>query len=233
MLSRVTPETPSYEGHRKRLRTRFEKSGLDGFADYEIVELLLTLAIPRSDVKPAAKELIERFGSVRGVLDASLADLRTVPGLGAVAPVALRIVRETANLYLRESAEGGQPLVDPEALSRFWRSRIGSLPHEVFEVAYLDGSGRLLREGVERLEEGTVDRAAVYPRQVLAAALRRSAAAVVFAHNHPTGDVRPSEQDKLLTRALVLAATTLQVKVVDHLVVSTDHVFSFRQEGLL
>jgi DNA repair protein RadC len=91
----------------------------------------------------------------------------------------------------------------------------------------------LLHDGIETLEEGTLDRAAVYPRRVMEAAVRRGAATLVFAHNHPNGNVQPSEQDKTLTRALVLAATTLQIKVLDHLVVSADSVFSFRKEGLL
>lgn len=224
---------PTYLGHRQRLRERFLRAGFSGFADYEIVELLLTLAIPRRDVKPAAKALLARFGSVRGVLDAPAEELRRVDGLGEVAPVALRIVRETANLYLQQSAEGGEPLRDPETLGRFWRSRIGALPFEVFEVAYLDSAGRLLSDGVERLEEGTVDRATVYPRRILEAALRRNAAAIVVAHNHPNGEVEPSEQDKLLTRALYLASSTVAVRLLEHLVVSPERVFSFREAGLL
>ncbi len=224
---------PPYLGHRRRLRERFEKSGLDGFADHEVIELLLTLAIPRSDVKQPAKELIARFGNLRGMLDAPLSDLRTVRGLGEVAPVALRIIRAAANLYLQQHAEQGESFADPEALHRFWRSKIGALRHEVFQVAYLDSGYSLLRDGVETLEEGTIDKAAVYPRRVMEAALRRGAAALVFAHNHPNGNVQPSEQDKVLTRALVLAATTLQIKILDHVIVSADEVFSFRKEGLL
>ncbi|MHB8800280.1 MAG: JAB domain-containing protein [Thermoanaerobaculia bacterium] len=224
---------PTYLGHRQRLRDRFLKTGFTGFGDYEVVELLLTLAIPRRDVKPAAKALISKFGSVRGVLDAPVEELRRIEGLGEVAPVALRIVRETASLYLQQTAEGAEPLKDPEALVRFWRSRIGALPYEVFEVAYLDSAGRLLCDGVERLEEGTTDRASVYPRRVLEAALRRNAAAIVVAHNHPNGEVTPSEQDKLLTRALSLAAGTVSVRLLEHLVVSPDKVFSFREAGLL
>jgi DNA repair protein RadC len=102
---RTTQQDPSYTGHRRRLRERFEKSGLEGFADYEVVELLLTLAIPRSDVKQPAKELIVRFGNLRGILDAPLSELRAVRGLGEVAPVALRIIRAAADLYLRQRAE--------------------------------------------------------------------------------------------------------------------------------
>ncbi len=222
-----------YYGHRQRLRSRFLKNGLEGFADYEVVELLLTLAIPRSDVKQPAKALIARFGNLRGILDAPLEELREVKGIGEVTPVAFRIIREAASLYLQQSAEEKDSFADPNALSRFWRSRIGALPNEVFEVGYLDSAYRLLRDGIETLEEGTVDRAAVYPRRVIEAALRRNAAALVFAHNHPDGNVQPTEQDKLITRALVLAATTVQIKVLDHLIVSADNVFSFRKEGLL
>lgn len=229
----MSAERPHYHGHRQRLRDRFLKSGLEGFADYEVVELLLTLAIPRSDVKQPAKALIARFGNLRGILDAPLEEMRAVKGIGAVTPVALRIIREAASLYLQQSAEEKDSFVDPNVLSHFWRAKIGALPNEVFEVGYLDSAYRLLRDGIETLEEGTTDRAAVYPRRVMEAALRRNAAALVFAHNHPNGDVQPTEQDKVITRALVLAAAAVQIKVLDHLIVSTDTVFSFRKEGLL
>lgn len=184
-------------------------------------------------MKQPAKALIARFDNLRGILDAPLEALQTVKGIGSVAPIALRIIRETASLYLQQSAEQCDSFTDPEALSRFWRAKIGALPHEVFQVGYLDTGYRLLRDGVETLEEGTIDRAAVYPRRVIEAALRRGAATLVFAHNHPNGDVQPTEQDKVLTRALVLGAATVQIKVLDHLIVSPDNVFSFRQEDLL
>jgi DNA repair protein RadC len=229
----MSPERIHYFGHRERLRQRFIKNGLDGFADYEVVELLLTLAIPRRDVKEPAKALIARFGNLRGILDAPLDELRKIEGVGKVTPVALRIIREAASLYLQQAAEQRDSFADPEALFLFWRTKIGALPNEVFQVGYLDSGYRLLRDGIETLEEGTVDRAAVYPRRVMEAALRRAAAAIVCAHNHPNGNIQPTEQDKLLTRALVLAATTVQIKVLDHLIVSTDSVFSFRKEGLL
>lgn len=224
---------PHYFGHRQRLRERFLKSGLDGLSDYEVVELLLTLAIPRSDVKQPAKSLIARFGNLRGILDAPLDQFRGVPGIGAVTPVALKIIRAAATLYLQQRGEGFDSLADPVRLAEFWRMRLGALGIEVFQVAYLDSGCRLLREGVETLEEGTIGRATVYPRRVVESALKRGAAALVLAHNHPNGNTRPSEQDKLLTRAIVLAAETVSVRVVDHFIVSAEESFSFRKAGLL
>lgn len=225
--------TPHYAGHRQRLRDRFLKTGLDGFADYEVVELLLTLAIPRSDVKQPGKALIERFGDLRGILDAPLDELRSVQGVGTVAPVALQIVRAAATLYLQQSAEGQEYFIESNRLPDFWRMGIGALPNEVFQVAHLDSSLRLVRNGIETLEEGTVDRATVYPRRVIESALKCGASALVLAHNHPNGDASPTEQDKVLTRAIVLAAETVSIRVQDHLVVTKDDTYSFRKAGLL
>ena len=153
--------------------------------------------------------------------------------MGEVAAAALHVIRAAATLYLQQVPEKAEALSDPRRLSDFWRARIGALKHEVFEVAYLDSAGRLLRDGVERLQEGTIDRAAVYPRRVAEAALRREAAAIVLAHNHPNGRLQPSEHDKLITRAVVLAAETIGLRVVDHLIVAAQNTFSFRHAGLL
>jgi DNA repair protein RadC len=233
-VSRAAREdTPHYHGHRERLRERFRKSGLDGFAEHEIVELLLTLAVPRCDVKVPAKALLARFGSLRAILDAPTAELEDVAGIGLVAATALKVVRASACLYLQQSAETRRALSTLEALAPFWRLRLGALGHEVFEVCYLDGEHRLLRDGVETLQVGTTDRAAVYPRRVAEGALRREAAAVVLAHNHTVGSAQPSEHDRLVTRAVVLACEAIQVEVYDHLIVAPDAVFSFREEGLL
>lgn len=159
--------------------------------------------------------------------------IREVFGIGSVTPVALRIIKAAATLYLQQTVEGRDSLADPESLASFWRMRIGAPSNEVFEVGYLDSACCLLRDGVERLEEGTIDRATVYPRRVVESALRKGAAALVLAHNHPNGCVDPSEQDKILTRAVVLAAETARLKIVDHLIMSVDAVLSFRKAGLL
>src|SRR5262249_6739954 len=117
-------DKPHYYGHRQRLRERFLKSGTDGFADYEIVELLLTHAIPRCDVKQPAKALIARFGNLRGILDATTEELQAVKGIGSVAPVALKIIKAAAALYLQQSGEGQDSLADTSRLAEFWRMRI-------------------------------------------------------------------------------------------------------------
>jgi DNA repair protein RadC len=229
----MTDEKPHFLGHRQRLRDRFQKSGLAAFADHEVVELLLTLAIPRSDVKERAKALLARFGSLRGILDAPIEQLEQVKGIGTVTPVALQIIRAAATLYLQQSTEGKDSAADSQSLAALWRLRIGALVNEVFEVAYLDSGLRLVRDAVERLEEGTVDRATVYPRRVVESALKRGAAALILAHNHPNGNVQPTEQDKLVTRAIVMASETVHIKVFDHVIVSQDESFSFKRAGLL
>lgn len=226
-------ETSSGAGHRDRLRKRFEKTGFTGFSEHEVVELLLTLCIPRRDVKQPAKALLRRFGSLKSILEAQPVELREVQGIGQVAPVALRIIREAANLYLQQTAEEGVMLNSTDRLEKFWRSRLGGLKNEVFEVAYLNKRYQLLKDGVERLEEGTIDRAYVYPRKVMEAALRHSSAVIVLAHNHPSGRALPSDEDRELTNALIQAAEPLQIQILDHIIVAGDSAFSFKREGML
>ncbi|QYY36139.1 DNA repair protein RadC [Ruficoccus sp. ZRK36] len=228
----MKPATPG-EGHRARLRQRFLKSGFDGFADHEIVEVLLTLCIPRRDVKAPAKALLQRFGSVRGILDASPEQLREIAGIGEVAPVALRIIRESAGLYLRQRAEARSLLDGVDELIDFWRARLGGLRHEVFEVAYLDKRYQLLPDGVQRLEEGVPDRTTVYPRKVMQAALARHAVFIVVAHNHPSGQLKASSEDLHLTRCLISAANAVGLTLLDHLIVTPDDALSFLDQGLL
>ncbi len=226
-------QEPHYLGHRQRLRDRFLKSGFVGMAEHEVIEILLTLALPRKDVKKPAKDLLYRFGNLQGILDAPMDDLRTIKGIGEVAPTAFRIIKEAANLYLQQKAEQENCFAAHETMMEFWRSRLGGLKHEVFEVAYLDSGYRLIKDGVDRLEEGTSDRATIYPRKVIEAALKKGSSVLVLAHNHTNGNINPSEQDKNITRAIVLAAETLQIKIHDHLIISMNEVFSFRKAGLL
>lgn len=222
---------PHYHGHRGRLRERFLNSGLDAFSDYEAVELLLTLAIPRNDVKEAAKNAVQEFGSFRGVLDAPVEDLQKIKGIGQVAPVAIKIIREAAARYLKQECRDSFRFESQESLNEYCRISMGALKNEIFKVIFLDNTLKILSD--KNMDEGTVDRAVVYPRKIIEEAIRCNATTLIFAHNHPSGNARPSEQDKDLTRALILAAETMQLRVFDHLIVTKDDIFSFRREGLL
>ncbi len=220
-----------YVGHRQRLRDRFLRVGFDGLDDYEAIELLLTFFVPRRDVKQTAKLAVTRFGSFRGVVDADERELAEIEGIGPTTAANLKLVRLAGDHYLKQQATVRQALPDPTALYEYCRSRMGHLATEEFRVFYLDTTIRIIDDVL--FSQGTVDKASVFPREVVNAALRRNAAGVIVAHNHPSGDSSPSEHDKLLTRALALAATTVDLKVHDHLIVAADDVFSFRSHGLL
>lgn len=238
LLFLFMPEySPDTAGHRARLRERFLRVGLENMPDYEVLELLLTLGIPRRDVKPLAKHLIKTFGSLYQVLDASIERLQAVEGIGTVSPVIFRLIREASALYLRqelepEAAEAAS-LDSVDKLSEFWRVRLGHLRHEVFEVAFFDRGFRLLSDGVERMEEGLTDRANVYPRKIMEASLRKKASHIVLAHNHPAGDPTPSQQDIAMTQAIVRAAKPLEISVIDHQIITPEKVFSFHRNGLM
>jgi DNA repair protein RadC len=189
--------------------------------------------LPGGDRVYAARMLLARFGGISEVINASPTDIMNIAGIDVRAATGISVFRAVTERCLKRAAEKEDTTAQSERLVDLWRFRIGGLRREVFEVGYLDSSYRLLVDGVERIEEGTVDRAAVYPRQVIAAALRREAFGLVLAHNHPNARVEPTEHDKLLTRALVLAADTVDVRVVDHLIVSSTAVFSFKAAGLL
>ena len=220
-------------GHRARLRARFEQTGFIGFAEHEVLELLLTLCIPRRDVKGTARQLIHRLGSLKAVLEAPVDVLKETEGMGEVAPVALHIIRAACAYYLQQGLEGSPILNSVDKLADFWRIRLSGLKHEVFEVAFLDKRYGLIKNGVERLQEGDIDRAVVYPRRILSAALKHHAAALVFAHNHPVGRAQPSEEDRVLTQSLIQSARSIGMTVVDHLIIANEDTFSFRRAGLI
>lgn len=228
-----TPEGHSGQGHRARLRERFERAGLRGFSEHEVVELLLTLCIPRRDVKPLAKVLLQRFGSLRAILDADLAQLREIEGMGNVAPIALKIIRETTSLYLEQGLAKGPRMDSVKLIAETWLARLGGLKVEVFEVMYLDTQYQLVHDGIVRIAEGTVDRAAVYPREVIAGALRHSASFIALAHNHPSGRCEPSEQDQRLTERIIEAAQPLGIRVLDHIIIAGNDYYSFARNHRL
>lgn len=224
-------EKPHYLKHRKRLRERFKKAGAKGLHDYELLELLLTYAIPRKDVKPTAKDLLKRFGSLSGVLDASQKELEAVEGLGSISATLIRLVKEICSAYLSDRMKRKDVLSSPQAVVDFARAKLGGLPHEAFMVVYLNTKNEVIEH--EIVHEGTIDRAVIYPRRIIEAALAHHAAGLILVHNHPSGHPEPSEEDKRLTRAIADAARPMDIKVIDHLIVGKDDYFSFREKHLL
>jgi DNA repair protein RadC len=224
------PEISHRNGHRRRLRERFETAPRV-LPDYELLELLLTCAIPRRDVKPLAKALLVHFGSFKNVLDATPSDLGAVPGAGPRTAAFLGAIRSSIERYMSSRAAEADALTSPEAVAAYCRAALEGLKNEVFEVIYLTTRNRVIR--MERLSEGTIDQTAVYPRRLVEGALARRAAGVVLVHNHPSGDPSPSAEDKALTRRLVAAARLVDLAVLDHVIVGDGRHFSFREAGLL
>lgn len=221
--------SPHYLGHRSRLKARLLKDQRS-LADYEVLELLLGYANPRRDNKPLAKALLDRFGSLRGVYQARPGDLALVDGFGEGLAAFWTLWGEFL-ARVGEQAVAERALVDdPQVVADLARERLGSLTSEEFWVLLLDASNRVL--GWECVSRGTVDQTPVYPREILALALSRQAAGLIMVHNHPSGDPRPSDKDREITRQVALAAHGLGVKVLDHVVVAGKEFLSFKKARL-
>jgi len=222
---------PHYHGHRQRLRDRFMKGGADALADYELIELILFQAIPRGDVKPVAKALLERFGSFAEVMSADPRELEEVDGIGAAAVVALKAVQAAAlRLSLEEIID--RPVISSwQKLLSYCRASMAHNKTEQFRILFLDRRNRLIADEVQ--QTGTVDHTPVYPREVVKRALELHASALILVHNHPSGDPTPSDDDVAMTREVERAAEALGVSVHDHVVIGRKGHASFKALGLL
>lgn len=228
MLTKKEP--PHYLGHRRRLKDRLLENPR-ALADYEVLELLLGYVLVRRDTKPLAKELLARFGSLRGTLLARIEELRDVPGFGPGAEEFLVLWREAWARFHEQPARARMVCNSPEIVAEMARARIGIKEHEEFWMALVDTKNRLI--GWEQVSKGTIDQAAVYPREVLGVALRHNASGMILVHNHPSGDPRPSVQDIDFTRRIKNAAREIDLRLLDHLVVTDSRFFSFQSEGML
>ncbi len=218
-------------GHRERLRDRYRRGGLEGLQDYELLELVLGFAIPRRDVKPYAKAVVAAYGGVRKALETDREELETQSGLPPQAALLLKAVGDLWRLARREDVRRGKSLTSPSEVALYVREELGDRSREVFFVLFLDHRNQVL--DCREVQQGTVDHAAVYPREILKTALHLNASGVILAHNHPAGSLTPSEADRHLTRQIQEAARALGVTVHDHLIVASEGSFSFRQAGLL
>ena len=219
------------EGHRQRLRDRFLKSGLDGFHDYEIVELLLTLGTPRKDCKPAAKAAMAQFKTLNGVLDASPTALCQIPGIGPKNLFGLKLIKAAADRYLSQRLIGRSVVGNSRELFDYLVHLLRGKDRECFMAVFLNAKNQVT--GAEMLFEGTLTASAVYPREVVKNALERKAAAVIFAHNHPSEVPEPSPEDLAITRRLLYACRLLDIRVHEHIVIGGHHYYSFADRGII
>ncbi len=221
---------PDQLGHRDRLRQRAAK-GLDALPDYELLEIYLFRTFARGEVKPLAKALLARFGSLGGVFAASIAELKTVPGIGEAAAIDLKLLHEATLRVAREPVRKRTVISSWTALLSYVRVALANEPREQFRVLFLDKKNQLIAD--ETLHTGTVDHAPVYPREVMRRALELSASALILVHNHPSGDPTPSKADIEMTRQIVEAGRALRIEIHDHLVVGHEGVASFKALGLI
>jgi DNA repair protein RadC len=221
----------THQGHRKRLREKFLKSGLSGFHDYEIVELLLSLGTPRKDCKQPAKEAIRRFQTLRGVLEAPSEELQQIDGIGAHSAFGIKLVQEVAREFLRAKILEKPFYRSSQEVFDYLYHAMRDLKKEVFKVIYLNSQNQII-DTVD-LSEGTVNSSSVSPREVIEGAIRSNATALIFVHNHPSGNPEPSTNDKGLTRELVYAGKLLRLRVLDHIIIGENRYYSFAGEGLI
>ncbi len=224
------PEEPHYHGHRERLRQRFREAGGGALADYELLELILFQAIPRRDVKPLAKSLIERFGSFAAVLGASRSVLEDA-GLSETTVDALKATQEAGIRLTRENAQSRRVFGSGQAVIDYCRAALAHSDTEEFHVLFLDRKNGLIAP--EKQARGTVDHTPVYPREVVKRALELSASAIILVHNHPSGDPTPSKADIEMTREVARAAAALGIAVHDHLIIGRGGHASLKALGLM
>ena len=225
------PSNDTALGHRKRLREKFLKSGLAGFHDYEIIELLLSLGTPRRDCKQQAKEAIKRFKTLRGVLSASLEELQQIDGIGPRSAFGIKLVPEVAREFLKEKIIDKPIYKSAQEIFDYLYHSMRDLKKELFKVIYLNSQNQIIETA--DLFEGTVSSSSISPREVIESAIKYNAASLIFVHNHPSGNPEPSQNDKEVTRDLVYAGSIMRIRVLDHIIIGNNRYFSFAGEGLI
>lgn len=225
------PDKPHYHGHRQRLRERFLRDMGASMEDYELLEMLLALVIPRRDTKPIAKELLRRFGSFAGVVSADPAALAQARGLTENSAVSLKLVQAAAVRLARQEVMQANVLSSWDRLLDYLNSAMAREPIEQLRLLFLDNRNRLIADEVQ--QRGTVNHTALYPREVMKRALELNASALILVHNHPSGDPTPSGADIEMTYEVRDAAKKLGIVLHDHVVIGRAGHTSFKASGLL
>jgi len=218
-------------GHRRRLRDKFLQGGLDGFLDYEIIELLLTLGTPRRDCKQIAKEAIERFKDLRGVLNVSYEELQQIKGIGPMNIFGLKLFHAISERCAKERIPKKTSLASPKLVADYFRKKLGREKKEHFAILLLDSRNNLIK--MSDISVGTLNANLVHPREIFVEALHQNAASIILIHNHPSGDSEPSRNDIEVTKRIVEAGKTMGIDVLDHIIITKIKSSSFKEKGLL
>ncbi|MEM8833486.1 MAG: DNA repair protein RadC [Pseudomonadota bacterium] len=229
-MGEAQKERPHHLGHRDRLRQRFLDAP-DSLPDYELLELLLFMAIPRKDVKPIAKTLIACFGDLNGVLNASLNDLIGVQGISQNTATAIRAIRAAGLRLLKQDMMGRPVLTSWQRLLDYCQASMANESKEQFRLILLNKRNEVIADEVQ--QTGTVDHTPAYPREIVKRALDLGATALIMVHNHPSGDATPSDADITMTRKVIEAAKPFDIVIHDHLIVTRNGYTSFKTEGLI
>ena len=225
------PQKHKGEGHRKRLREKFLQSGLKGFHDYEVIELLLSLNTPRKDCKQSAKLLLKQFKTLQGVFEADTNALCEIKGVGSANSFGIKLIKEVSDRYLENRIILKDVVQNPKDLQQYLNQIIGHKQKEVFVGIFLDARNRVLTS--ETLFKGTLTTSSVYPREVIKKALQHNAAAVIFAHNHPSGNIEPSKSDIKITKDLFSALKYVGIILHEHMIIGNEGFYSFAAQGLI
>ena len=228
---RIAQSAGDTSGHRARLRKRLLDGGAEALADHEIIEYLLMTAIPRRDVKPLARTLLARFGSIAGVFNADSQSLGAHPGMGESSAAAIRIVALAARRFARTRATEAPVLGSWQALLDYLTIDMAHLTVERVRVLYLDAKNRLIRD--EHAADGSIDEAAIHPREVIRRALDIGAVALIIVHNHPSGNPEPSRADIQITNRIAEAGRLLGISVHDHIIIGREGHVSLKAKGLI
>lgn len=216
----MVEDSPDYLGHRARLRDRFLNGGGKSMADYELLELLLTYAIPRRDVKPIAKGIVRKFGSLAGAAKASVPQLVEINGVKENTAVLLKVIQEAARRFswAELSATDAPVISNWDAMIDYCRTEMSHLDIEEFRIIFLDVKFRVI--GEEVMQRGTINQVAIHPREVVKMAMEKKASALILVHNHPSGDVKPSRADVEITKQIKQALEAINISLLDHIIIS-------------
>ena len=226
------------QGHRERIKEKFLNNGIDGFAEYEILELLLTYCIPRKDTKPIAKELLNKFKSLDNVFKASFDKLFAIDGLGKNSIAFLKLMGDLPSIIYKDELKN-KKLVDKETLKilnkdillKYLRNKIGYEEIEKFYVLYLSSSNEVIK--FEENSVGTLDRSSIYPREIYKKVINLNAKSLILAHNHPSDNITPSKSDIELTNEIAKGLKNFGALLIEHIIITKNSYFSFLEEGLI